>query len=146
MAWTYTDPSASPKDEVRFLMGDTDQDLPHMSDEEIAYLLGKYDVETAAAQACEQLAAKYAGRIDRTVGSLTINYSQMTQQFADTAARLRKQSRSPEAVAAGGAGPLVFGIAHAEKDSKDADDSLVPDTFDEGFMDHPGTFTDSRLG
>jgi hypothetical protein len=146
MAWTYADPSASAKDEVRFLMGDTDQDRPHMQDEEIAYLLTKYDPETAAAQACEQLAAKYAGLIDRTVGSLTINYSQMTKQFADTAMRLRKQARSPESIAAGGAGPLVFGIAYAEKDAKDTDASLIPDTFDEGFMDHPGTSTTDRLG
>jgi hypothetical protein len=139
MAWTYTSPLASTKDEVRFLMGDTDQDRPHMQDEEITYLLTKYGVESAAAAACEQLAAKYTGLIDRTVGSLTINYSQLSKQFAESAVRLRRQSRSPESVAAGGAGPLVFGIAHAEKDAKDEDSSLIPDTFDEGFMDHPGT-------
>ena len=137
--WSYsTDPSTSPKDEVRFLLGDTNQNDPLISDEEINYLIGKWsDPYICAAMGAEALSAKYASLIDRSVGSLSISYSQRSQQFADLAKRLRQQARST-AASSGGAGPQVFGIAWADKDEKDADTTLIPDTFDEGFMDNPG--------
>ena len=40
MAWEYEGPSASTKDEVRFLIGDTDFEDQLLSDEEIQFLVG----------------------------------------------------------------------------------------------------------
>jgi len=43
MSWTYSgDPTSSPKDELRFLIGDTNSVEPIMQDEELQYLIGKY--------------------------------------------------------------------------------------------------------
>ena len=39
MSWEYQGPSASDKDEVRFLIGDTDVEDQLLSDEEIQYLV-----------------------------------------------------------------------------------------------------------
>jgi hypothetical protein len=144
--WTYGgDPSANTKDEVRFLLGDTVQADPQVSDEEIAYLLGKWpDPYTAAAQGAAALSATYSRLIDRTVGTLSISYSQKSQQFAQLAKDLRAQARSPEGAA--GAAPLTFGIAWAEKDEKDLDTSLVPDVFDQGMHDNPDSEPDLRRG
>lgn len=142
--WTYSgDPASSTKDEVRFLLGDTVQSDPQVSDEEIAYLLSRWaDPYTAAAQGAAALSATYTRLIDRTVGTLSISYSQKAAQFATLAKDLRAQSRSPEGAA--GAAPLTFGIAWEEKDNKDADLDLVPDVFDYGLHDNPDLEADVR--
>lgn len=48
MTWTYTSPLTSRKDEVRFLIGDTnaDEDEQLLQDEEIDYSLALYSVPT----------------------------------------------------------------------------------------------------
>lgn len=43
MAWSYSgNPSGSQLDECRFLIGDTNKNLPIMQDEEIQYLISTY--------------------------------------------------------------------------------------------------------
>ena len=98
MTWSYSgDPSSSAMDEVRFLIGDTDASSQMMSNEEIAYLVTvspdggtRYSNYPAAISACRSLAAKYAKQIDKTVGSLSISYSQKHTQYLSLAAELQK--------------------------------------------------------
>lgn len=91
MTWTYSgDPNSSPKDEVRFLIGDTDSENPKVSDEEIEYALSRNngDVNLAAADCARALAAKYASWATKSVGDLSLSYGDLMQHYLDLAASL----------------------------------------------------------
>lgn len=78
MSWTYTGPSNSPRDEVRFLLGDTTQMDESLSNEELDYLLAlDEDTYLAAANAAEIMAAKYLklSATTKKVGDLAISYN-----------------------------------------------------------------------
>lgn len=95
MAWTYTDPTTSDKDAVRFLVGDTDSTEPLVQDEEIEYVLTLRatvagDVNYwAAADVAEAIAAKFARQIDKSVGSLQGSFKQKHDHYVELARRLR---------------------------------------------------------
>lgn len=120
MTWTYSgDPSASALDELRFLIGDTDEDNQRITDEELTYLLGvhadqgaSYSNYLAASAACRALAAKYASLRDKTVGSLSISYSQTYQHFLELAEQLATTSAGARKFGApvlGGGGGTYLG-------------------------------------
>lgn len=96
MTWSYTGPQNSPKDEVRFLLGDTVQQDESLSDEEITYLLGADpDVYLAAANAAENMAAKYLklSVTSKKVGELELQYNNsptVADKLYKLAARLRQ--------------------------------------------------------
>ncbi len=101
MSWSYSgDPATSPKDEVRFLVGDTDSTKPLISDEEINYNIvlvygasppasGNY---LPAAYAADGIAAKSARSVDKSVGDLRLSYSQQAKAFRDLATVLRRRA------------------------------------------------------
>lgn len=93
MSWTYANPSASPKDEVRFLVGDTDVEKPILSDEELVYCLGLTGGSAigAAIRACESIMAKFSRMSDETVGSVSISFSQRAAAYEKMGARLQKR-------------------------------------------------------
>lgn len=100
MGWTYSgDPSSSAQDEVRFLIGDTDQDEQLLTDEEIAYTIQVYPDDgtaysnyRAAAECARSLSAKFARLVNKTVGSLSLQYGSRAQQFRELAQMLEDQS------------------------------------------------------
>ena len=117
MTWTYSgDPTFSKKDEVRFLLGDTNSDSQRVSDEEIEYTLTSAgnNAYSAAARCARSLAALYATKVDKAVGDLNISWSQLAQNFASLAAQLEGQvaRRSSPRLYAGG-------ISVSDKDSED---------------------------
>lgn len=78
MSWTYTGPSNSPRDEIRFLLGDTTEMDESLSDQELDYLLAQdSDPYLAAANAAEIMAAKYLklSATMKKVGDLAISYN-----------------------------------------------------------------------
>lgn len=94
--WTYSgDPSASTVDEVHFLVGDTDPADPLVQDEEIAYhlaLFPKGDGQPAwlaAAAVAEAIAAKFARKMDRSVGALQQSAKQQRDHYVELASQLR---------------------------------------------------------
>lgn len=101
MSWSYSgDPSTSPKDEVRFLVGDTDSTKPLISDEEVNYTIalvyaadppasGNY---LPAAFCADSIASKSARSVDKSVGDLRISYSQQAKAFRDMAFQLRQRA------------------------------------------------------
>jgi hypothetical protein len=97
MTFTYIDPGANNRDAVRFLIQDTDSTTPHMTDEEIAYLLTTWDNNPydAAIAAAEIISGQYAHRTNysRSVGDLSISesYSSSAIEFRALADRLRAQ-------------------------------------------------------
>ena len=94
MGWNYSgDPAASIGDEVRFLIGDTDSTDPLLSDEEIEYLLaGSGSPRQAAYDGCVDIAGKFARMASsKSVGDLSISYSDRARAFRDHAAALLSQ-------------------------------------------------------
>lgn len=105
--WTYSgDPTDSAKDEVRFLIGDTDSSSQLISDEEVNYLVGIYPASAgtanflAAAAAARSIAARYTGAVSKQVGSLRINLAERASQYAELAKTL-------EEAATTGAGQVI---------------------------------------
>jgi len=97
MTWTYVDPSSGNRDKVRFLIGDTDTNDQHFSDEEISYLLTTWgnNVYDASIAGAEILGGRYAHltNYSRSVGDLSISeqYGASANEFRALADRLRRQ-------------------------------------------------------
>jgi hypothetical protein len=95
MTFTYVGPATSDRDKVRFLIQDTDSTAPHMTDEEINWLISEWaDVYDAAANAADVLAGSYAHKADysKSVGDLSLNesFSNQSVRFAALAETLRR--------------------------------------------------------
>lgn len=134
MTFSYTDPTDSDKDAVRFLLGDTTSATAYLQDEEIEFLLAKwmplYDsVEYAAAVAASTIAARFAAEANYSADGVSISLGNLAQQFRDLAASLREQHKG---LLIGGK-PDVGGIAPDEER-----DPTVKDTdFGTGMHDNP---------
>lgn len=126
--WTYSgDPSASSRDQVRFLTGQTSTgDAVLVYDREIAWALGQYgSVYYTAAAVCDIMAGQYAsGQAIRTkVGDLDIQYgANRAEGLRVKANDLRRQ---------GGRGVTVYdGSADdAGRQTDEADTGLVQPMF-----------------
>src|SRR5215467_5427047 len=97
MPWTYSkDPNQSSRDGVRFLLGDTDENDPQLSDAEIVFLLDQQgqDIYLAASLGAQGLAAKYGRLVDRSVGDLKISYSQRQKNYMELADALLASAAS----------------------------------------------------
>lgn len=133
--WTYSgDPNNNAKDEVRFLIGDTDEDHQLVSDEEINYaLLTQANHWIAAADVLETQATKYAGAASsRIIGGMSITYGSRTESFRARAASLRTRGR----IAAGK--PYAGGISQADKEAKGTDSDRISTAVTMGMHDNWG--------
>lgn len=116
MPWTYSgDPASSAKDEVRFLVGDTNTADQLVQDEEINYVLlahadaGSASINyRAAAEIAEAIAAKFARKADKAVGPLSIQAKQQHDHYVQLAGRLRKLAFTGGSIAAFGT-PVLGG-------------------------------------
>jgi len=130
MSWTYSgDPSYSDLDLVRFLIGDTDTTAQQLTDEEI---LGAITIAggvyPAAIMAVRQLASYYARRADKSVGDLSISYSQIAKNYRDLVGQLQTQ-----AITLGGtAPPYAGGISVSDKQIDEGDSDRVAPAFTVG--------------
>ncbi len=96
MAFTYeTNLSLSTRDQVRFLVGDTDPTEFFLHDDEIAWLVtqwsSKGSIYYSAAMAAEAIAAKFAREVTTNSDSQTVATSELQQKYLDLAARLMRQ-------------------------------------------------------
>jgi len=140
MTWTYTgDPSANNRDEVRFLIGDTDNADKIVQDEEIAYAIAnEANNRLAAIRIVRTLAGKYARKVDKTVGDLKISYSQIYKHYVDLATFLEESDANLYA-------PIAYagGISVSDKDSvRDNSDRADP-MFTKGMNDNPSNNVES---
>lgn len=134
MTFTYTDPTASSKDEVRFLIGDTNSAGHLIEDEEIGYLYAKWfslygTVEYVAAMAAESLAAKFARESNYSADGVSVSLANLAQQFRDLAASLRERSMDSLV----GGTPDAGGISPYEG----YDPEIVDKDFGTGMHDNP---------
>lgn len=84
-------PASSPADELRFMIGDTDAANPKLSDNEVTYLLGKYErIECAAYHGASMLYSKYSGKMSKSIGSSRLEYGALARQYNDLMGELSK--------------------------------------------------------
>lgn len=135
MTWTYDgDPSANTRDEVRFLVGDTDTNDQQLSDEEIAYLLAEEgNVAGAAVAAVKGLLAKYARLVDKSVGDLKLSYSQRAGQYAKLLQTLERRRLVR------GVGIKAGGTSLARKETVEQDTDRVQPSFKRDQFRYPST-------
>ena len=133
MAWSYSgDPTVSTKDEVRFLIGDTDTTDQQFQDTEITYAITTYDTALGAAvYCCLALAAKYARYVDKAVGDLRISFSQRVKQYRDLAAKYQAEAGSSDVQIYAG------GQSVSDKQTEELDTDRVNPSFKIGQMDNP---------
>jgi hypothetical protein len=91
------DPSFSPSDQVRFLVGDTDMDEPYLLDAEIAWMISEAgSADVAAVDACVSIAAKLGQKVDgsKNVGGLSItkNFQAVRAHYLELATTLRQRA------------------------------------------------------
>jgi hypothetical protein len=113
------------------MIGDTSSKDPILQDEEITYLLAESgSAKTAAYTACINIVAKYSRLADKTVGKISIKYSQISAQYQSLADKLLVSSVGIGAIPYGG------GIYVADTQAKETDASLEQPSFKRGLMDN----------
>ena len=135
MSYTYSgNPGASALDMVRFLIGDTSVVTdPQLTDAEITALLTitANNAYSASMECVKALLAKYSRVTDKSMGDLSISYSQRAKNYQSLLQQLRVQ-----AVTMGGvAGPYAGGISISDKDANEDDSDLVKPAFRVGMHD-----------
>ncbi len=136
MSWTYSgDPRTSLRDQVRYLVQDTDSTLQLQSDEEIDYLIRewmpKYDsVYLVAARAAAVISRKFAGVLSVSADGVSVSTADLSQRYAEMSTRLRAEHN--EAMATGG----VLDLANLMSGSQ-LDYDIAPLSFGVGQFDNP---------
>ena len=126
MSFSYSgNPSASQKDEVRFLLGDTVASKAMMTNNEINYLITSEGgpVQAAIAGAL-QLAAKFSRQCDETVGKVSKDYSQRSKAYLALADRLKRKLAQSNSFT-----PFGGGISVADKEARENDADRVKPVF-----------------
>ena len=99
MTWTYTNnPSGSSRDALRLAVGDTIENDPRLSDEEVEHFLGLYSdsLDLAAAQAAEAIAARYSSMAVSYVGDLDNSPHLKAEYYLKLARQLRSRAKLAE--------------------------------------------------
>jgi len=135
MSFTYSgDPDNSPKDAVRFLIGDTDKCDPLLDDEEIKYFLGQYNdgkgVINAAIRCCETIAAKFSRRVTEKVGQVSMNFSDAGKQYRAMALDLRRRLAMEDS------NPYAGGISRSDKKTVEQNGDRVKPDFTKHMMEN----------
>src|SRR5690348_7229331 len=144
MSWTYDSGLGTPRDLVRFYIGDTDIDDPQLQDEEIDALLLVNSPNTpptnntallAATDAVRGLIAKYSRFADKWVGDLKILASQRIASYSALLDRLNELSAQSRLGLAGV--PTAGGVYSGEKDTMARRSDIVHPNFRIGQNDNP---------
>ena len=87
------DPSTSPVDAVRFLVGDTNPKRPLLDDREVKWAIDQNPNQNlAAATLAEHLFGKFASMADISVGPVSKSYSKVAELFQRKASQLRTEA------------------------------------------------------
>jgi hypothetical protein len=141
MTWTYScDPANNQRDQVRFLVGDTDVNNQIVEDEEILWALSvQPSVWLASAIICESVASKYNNSVDEKVGDLSRGGSKIPEHWLARAKWLRN-------LAATNSLPFFGGLTVSGKKTLAEDTDAVQPSFRRRRDDHPGTSDDTYEG
>ena len=99
MSWTYTNnPAGSSRDALRLAVGDTIENDPRLSDEEVEHFLSLYPecLDLAAAKAAEAIAARYSSMAVSYVGDLDNSPHLKAEYYLKLARQLRSRAKQEE--------------------------------------------------
>lgn len=92
MTFSYGgDPDGDPKDEVRFMVGDTTATTAMTTDEEIEYVLTQYPKDgvkppwLAAAHVCDAIAGRLARKMQQSLGPISTAQQQQWEHYRQQA-------------------------------------------------------------
>lgn len=129
MSWTYTPDFTLDRDQIRFLIQDTQSNRPLVADEEIAWVRStEANVFMAAAALCDSLASKGGNIKARVVGDLRVVYD--VKFYRGLAASLRARG-------AGHQVPFAGGISITDKAEQQSDSDAVQPRAFRSEMDNP---------
>lgn len=135
MTWEYSgDPSTSTKDEVRFLIGDTNDADQQLQDEEVEYLIAEHGSATGSAVAALRvLGSRYSTLAvkSKAVGDLRIEYTDRSKAYMDLADSISGGATAYTPI------PQATGILVADKLAADQDPDRVQPNFKIGRDDYP---------
>lgn len=132
-AWTYSgDPTTSQKDQVRYLVGDTNHKDQQAFDAEINFALTQAgSLYAACALVCRAIASKYARDVDSVQNELRTMWSSRQKAYSDQARQFDvKASQNSFAT------PYAGGISLADKRQQDADPDRIRGQFNIGMDDN----------
>lgn len=136
MTWTYADPSASEKDAVRLLIGDTDSSDQLVTDQEVEHAIATWgDIYNAGSFLCEVIAAKFAREVTHSADGLSYSASELFRHYSDLADRLAKTGKKRRRR---GALPYAGGFSRNERIKADQDTDKIPTSFRSHMHDYPG--------
>ena len=141
--WSYSgDPSTSDRDQVRFLIGDTDREDQLVSDEEIDWSVStQSDTYAAGSVICDHISSRFSREADKSVSanpgqSITHHLSQRSVAFRTRAKQLLSTSASYSVLI-----PLCGGISVADKEAVADDSDRVRPAFERDQFGNMGTST-----
>lgn len=127
-----SNPTGSPLDEVRLLIGDTNDADWQLNDAEITYYITKFGAGLPAAiQACLALAAKYTRLADEVTGEVEVKFSQRGRNYRLLAEDLQSQQKAHAAPV-----PFGGGISVSDVATREADIDRIPLKFSSGFQNN----------
>lgn len=129
---TYSgNPNSSPKDQVRFLIGDTDSSEFLLNDAEITWVISQYNSPmNAAIRCCETIIAKFSRLANERVGQVSIDYSQKAKGYRDMLRDLRSRLAMEDAV------PYAGGISVSDKQTQVMNTDRVRPDFSKHMMEN----------
>jgi hypothetical protein len=128
MTWTYESALATPKDQIRFYVADTDPVDPLVQDEEIAFVLtDQPDRYRAAAIVARQIAMQFARQATIDIATeVRISLSDRAKQYFEMAKDMEHQANVG---AGGGLGVFVGGIDKSQKQAAESSADRVRPAF-----------------
>jgi hypothetical protein len=143
MTWTYSgDPLDSELDEIRYLVGDIDENDPLVSNEEINYQIVRWkpvystteSVEHGvmliiASMTAEAVAAKFAREVSTSADGVSIGANELQAKYEALALSLRDQYKQYGV----GGGPDVGGVLYSDQ----LDSTIKPTLWSIGMHDNP---------
>ena len=133
MAWSYSgNPGESAKDNVRFLIGDTDNCDQLLQDGEITYLLSLYNNAplNAALRCCEMIAAKFSREADQSVGRVSQNYSQKARAYRALKKDITNRLGAEDMI------PYAGGLSYTDMSKNESNPDAVKGSFSRDMMEN----------
>lgn len=138
MAFTYD--VSTDRGKVRLLIGDTDTNDQLLQDNEIDFFLTQANdnVYLAAAYAAEAIAATFSRKADTDVESVSIKYSQRSEQYRKLSSRLEGKGKR---VKGSIPSPSITGISHDAIRTQRQDEDRVQEKFNiDRFSNPPNAY------
>lgn len=125
------DPSSSSLDAVRFLIGDTTQEIALFDDREILYQISQIpNLKLAGAELLEVKAREFARQADISVGDISKSLSSVSENLFKAADKLKNDAGKS-------ALPFFGGLSQSGKTALAASTDDVQPSFYRNMMDNP---------